>query len=83
MRLMALFIPEAAVGAPLGTRVVVGGGRGREAIRAVHDALPFLQGAQSVEVVSISPLHKEGSSHLSCADICTHIQHNIEPTRVA
>jgi nucleotide-binding universal stress UspA family protein len=49
------------VGGPhdFGRRVAVAWNGGREAARAVHDALPFLREAQSVWVVSINP---EGES---------------------
>ncbi|MDX1709752.1 MAG: universal stress protein [Rhodovibrionaceae bacterium] len=58
----------------LGTRVVVAWNAGREAARAVNDALPLLQRAQNVVVMSVNPrcgprAHGEEPG----ADIATHL----------
>jgi nucleotide-binding universal stress UspA family protein len=50
-----LFVPYAGRFAKLGMRVLVAWDGGREAARAVSDALPFLQRAEAVEVVVFDP----------------------------
>lgn len=50
-----LFVPYAGRFATLGKRVLVAWDGGREAARAVSDALPFLQKADSVEVAVFDP----------------------------
>jgi nucleotide-binding universal stress UspA family protein len=50
-----LMIPYAGSFATLGTRIVVGWNASREATRAVTDAIPFLQAAESVQVIAINP----------------------------
>lgn len=50
----ALFVPYARVGADAGTRVLVAWDAGREAARALHDALPILETAGQVVVVSLA-----------------------------
>jgi len=50
-----LFVPYAGTVADVGRRVLIAWDAGREAARAVTDALPFLQSAQSVEVTAFDP----------------------------
>ena len=50
-----LFVPYAGRFAKLGKRVLVAWDGGREAARAVSDALPFLKFAEAVEVVVFDP----------------------------
>ncbi len=50
----ALFVPYAGAGADAGTRVLVAWDAGREAARALHDALPILETAKQVVVVSLA-----------------------------
>jgi nucleotide-binding universal stress UspA family protein len=50
-----LMVPYAGSFATVGTRVVVGWNASREATRAVTDAIPFLQAAESVQVIAINP----------------------------
>ncbi len=50
----ALFVPYARAGADAGTRVLVAWDAGREAARALHDALPILETAGQVVVVSLA-----------------------------
>jgi nucleotide-binding universal stress UspA family protein len=50
-----LFVPYAGRFATVGQRVLVAWDGGREAARAVSDALPFLQKAESVEVAVFDP----------------------------
>jgi len=50
-----LFVPYAGRFATLGKRVLVAWDAGREAARAVTDALPFLRRAEAVEVCAFDP----------------------------
>jgi len=54
----------------IGKRVVVAWNGRRESIRAVHDAMPFLDNAESVNVVSVS---QPGYDELPGAQIAEHI----------
>ena len=49
-----LFVPYIGAGDSIGNRILIAWNGTREAVRAVSDAMPFLQRAESVEVVSIS-----------------------------
>lgn len=57
-----LFVPYAGEFAEIGRRVLVAWDAGREAARAVTDALPFLQRAEHVEVASFDP-ERVGQRH--------------------
>jgi nucleotide-binding universal stress UspA family protein len=57
-----LFVPYAGKVADLGRRVLIAWDAGREAARAATDALPFLQRAEAVEVVSFDP-ERTGRGH--------------------
>ena len=50
-----LVVPYAGSFSAIGRRVLVGWKPGREASRAVHDALPLLAGAELVTVLSVNP----------------------------
>jgi nucleotide-binding universal stress UspA family protein len=50
-----LFVPYAGKFADVGRRVLIAWDAGREAARAVSDALPLLQGAEAVEVAAFDP----------------------------
>ncbi|HSQ80683.1 MAG TPA: universal stress protein [Casimicrobiaceae bacterium] len=50
----AVFVPYTGTGADVGTRVLVAWDGGREASRAVRDALPILETARDVVVVSLA-----------------------------
>lgn len=50
-----LFVPYAGKFAEVGRRVLIAWDAGREAARAVSDALPLLQGAEAVEVAAFDP----------------------------
>ena len=47
---------------------------GREAVRAINDALPLLAGAEHVDVVSVNP-EERGTDHgeIPGADMCLHL----------
>lgn len=68
-----LIIPYSGIQKPLGKRIIIGWNASREAVRAVNDALPLLQGAVKVDVVAInSPGETKGADSLT-ADICLHL----------
>ena len=57
-----LVVPYAGRFSAVGSRVLVAWNAGREAARAVTDALPLLQRAKSVEVVAFEP-RRSGADH--------------------
>jgi nucleotide-binding universal stress UspA family protein len=70
----ALVVPYIGPGKTLGQRIMIAWDTGREAARAVNDALPILQQAQAVTVLSVNPrpgvdLHGEEPG----ADIALHL----------
>lgn len=70
-----LVVPYIGAADSLGRRVLVAWDGGREAVRALNDALPLLVRAERVEVVSINPsdLPSEDGGHIPGADICLHL----------
>ena len=54
-------------------RIVVGWNAGREAVRAVADALPLLVRAAEVEVLVVDPQHHPGHGQEPGADIARHL----------
>jgi nucleotide-binding universal stress UspA family protein len=69
-----LTIPYIGMSRPLGQRVIVGWDASREAVRAINDALPLLERAQHVTVLSINPPSGEqGDGDIPSADICLHL----------
>jgi nucleotide-binding universal stress UspA family protein len=69
-----LVVPYAGTFKTVGERVLVAWNAGREATRAVNDALPLLQGASKVTVLAINPrggLH--GHGEVPGADIALHL----------
>jgi nucleotide-binding universal stress UspA family protein len=69
-----LVIPYIGAGNTLGERVLIAWNASREAIRAVHDALPLLQKAKSVTVMAINPPAGEGGDgDIPAADISLHL----------
>jgi nucleotide-binding universal stress UspA family protein len=70
----ALVVPYAGTFKTVGQRVLVAWNASREATRAVNDALPLLQGASKVTVLTINPrggLHGDGE--VPGADIALHL----------
>lgn len=75
-----LFVPYAGRFPDAGSRVLVAWNASREAARAVTDALPFLQRAQTVEVVAFDP---ESGDHGDApgADIALYLaRHGVKAT---
>jgi len=69
-----LVIPYIGPGDTIGRRIIVAWNGGREAARAVNDALPFLQRADSVEVLSVNPASgEESDADIPGADLCLHL----------
>lgn len=69
-----LVVPYAGTFQTVGQRVLVAWNAGREATRAVNDALPLLEGAAKVTVLAINPrggLH--GHGEVPGADIALHL----------
>lgn len=64
------------VGAPvtIGEHVLVAWNASREAVRAIHDALPLLERAKTVDVLAINPPGGAGGEgDIPGADICLHL----------
>lgn len=73
-----LVIPEIGVSRPIGKRVVVAWNGGREAARAVADAMPILERAEAVEVFSIEPKDMED---MPGSDMARHLaRHGVTAT---
>ncbi len=69
-----LIVPYIGAPTTTGKRVLVAWNGSREAVRAVNDALPFLQGAEEVQVLSVNPRTSERTDvDLPGADICLHL----------
>jgi nucleotide-binding universal stress UspA family protein len=77
-------IPYVGVSATLGQRVLVAWDGGREATRAVNDALPILEKARSVSVLSVNPHISSDGRRDPGADISLHLARhavNVEAAR--
>lgn len=75
-----LVVPFAGRFATLGQRVLIAWNGGREAVRAVNDALPLMAGAKEVRLVSINPgpddrIEKGMVRHLACHGIPVEAEH--------
>ena len=69
-----LVVPYAGGFSSIGDRVMIAWRSGREAVRSVNDALPLLEKASHVSVVSISPADNPDSSEAeNVHNICTHL----------
>ncbi len=68
----ALVIPYIGAGKEIGKRVMIAWDGGREAARAVGDALPLLENAESVAVLVINP-SRGGHGEQPGADIALHL----------
>ncbi len=74
----ALVVPYIGAGKTIGQRIMVAWDGGREAARAVNDAMPALEMAESVKVVAVNP--KKGQHAMEPgADIALHLaRHGIK-----
>lgn len=68
-----LVVPYAGQFATIGQTVLVGWKSGREAARAVNDALPLLRQAGKVTVLAINPDRGIGGGGVPAADIALHL----------
>ncbi len=69
-----LIVPYIGVPETLATRVMIAWDGGREAVRAINDALPLLAGAEIVEVVSVNPEERSADhGQIPGADMCLHL----------
>lgn len=77
-----LLVPHAGSFPTLGRRVLVGWNAGREATRAVHDALPLLAAAESVTVLAVNPaVGLDAHGEEPGADIARHLaRHGVTVT---
>jgi nucleotide-binding universal stress UspA family protein len=67
-------VPYIGAATPPGKRVIVAWNGGREAARAVNDALPLLVAADQVDVVCVNPGRgEEDDADLPGADLCLHL----------
>jgi nucleotide-binding universal stress UspA family protein len=70
----ALMVPYIGAATPPGKRVIVAWNGGREAARAVNDALPLLVAADRVDVMCVNPSRgEEDDADLPGADLCLHL----------
>lgn len=69
-----LVVPHGQRDVAFGRRVLIAWNGSRESVRAVHDALPLLTGAESVQVMVVNP-HVGYGEHgaVPGADICLHL----------
>jgi len=73
-----LVIPYIGVAEKIGRRVLVAWNASREAARAVADAMPILEAAESVEIIAVEP---NGLGDAPGADIAEHLaRHGIKAT---
>lgn len=75
-----LVVPRACAVGTLGQRVLVAWNGSREAVRAVHDALPLLTRASQVQVAVINPAVGYGAhGAVPGADLCLHLaRHGVQ-----
>jgi nucleotide-binding universal stress UspA family protein len=66
-----LIVPYAGEFAEIGKRPLLSWSNGREAARALNDALPLIEGCQSATVLSLSPSADEASQ--ACAEVIRHL----------
>lgn len=76
-----LVMPSAAADT-VGEHVLIAWNASREAVRAVNDALPLLQQAQTVDVLAINPPgYIAGEGEMPSTDICQHlVRHGVNAT---
>jgi nucleotide-binding universal stress UspA family protein len=75
-------VPSAGRYPDLGQRVLVAWTGSREAARALHDALPLLEQAKEVKVLSLQLPHSEVPGGLPSLDIAEHLRaHGVKATR--
>lgn len=75
-----LVVPYIGAAETIGKRVLVAWNASREAIRAIHEAMPFLERAEAVHVLSINPPKgRAGEGEVPGADISLHLaRHDVK-----
>lgn len=68
-----LIVPYIGVQGAFAKHVMIAWNGGREAVRAVHDALPILRQAERVDVLAINPVAPGSEDRIPSADICLHL----------
>lgn len=69
-----LVVPETGSFPAVGTHVLVAWKNGREAARTLHDALPILQRAEQVTLLTVTSGEEPGKQQ--CQEIMEHLQHH-------
>jgi nucleotide-binding universal stress UspA family protein len=74
-----LIVPFSGRFDKVGERVMIAWRSGRESVRALNDAMSFLEKAEHVSVVEVGSTAGEGEHRISGADVCTHLnRHGVE-----
>lgn len=75
-----LLIPPTPMGEDTGSRVLLAWNGQREAVRALHDALPLMESAEWVKIVMVNPdVEAPDSSALPGSELCRHLaRHDIK-----
>lgn len=77
-----LIVPYAGSFDVVGKHIMLGWRGGPESSRALHDAMPMLQRAESVRVLSVKGRHGDDSDLFHNSDICRHLKrHGIDASR--
>jgi len=76
-----LIVPYAGTFASVGERVLVAWKPGREAARAVYDALPLLAKAQRVDILAKISTKAAARQESPCAGLCAHLARHGIPAR--
>jgi nucleotide-binding universal stress UspA family protein len=72
--LPVLIVPYAGHFKTCGERIMLAWKAGRESVRAMNDALPFMIKADHVEIFTTVPLHNDSSPEHRCEELCTHLK---------
>jgi nucleotide-binding universal stress UspA family protein len=76
-----LVVPYAGHYPTVGTRIMIAWDGGRQAARAVNDALPFLKAAKTVNIMIVNPHQHEKFGPVDGEDLRLHLErHGIEAT---
>jgi nucleotide-binding universal stress UspA family protein len=67
-----LVVPYVGMRDTIGKKVLLAWNGSRESVRALHDAMPILQAAEKVVVMSVNPKESE-DQHIAGADISLHL----------
>lgn len=77
-----LILPAVDTYPAIGSNIMVAWNGGREASRALHDAMPLLEGAEAVEIISVRAQQRAPDAKLPPLNIIEHMtQHGAKVTR--